>query len=149
MRPLFALLLGLFMTCLFGMGLPVFAEESNPFADVPKGHWAYAAVEQLAADGIVSGDLGLAQTKDGPPLTRYEMAVIVAKALTQVDLNQADKKDVELLKKLVAEFQDELDHLGVEVDKLDSRIAVLENNWNGWKLNGGFLFQKSWNGHGK
>ena len=28
----------------------------NPFSDVPAGHWSYAAVTKLAADGIIEGN---------------------------------------------------------------------------------------------
>ena len=28
---------------------------ANPFADVPADHWAYDAVAQLAADGVIEG----------------------------------------------------------------------------------------------
>ncbi|MDR1741240.1 MAG: hypothetical protein LBR38_05260, partial [Synergistaceae bacterium] len=39
-------------------------------------------------------------------------------------------------KKLVIEFKDELDALGVKVDQLDKRVAVIENRLGGWKLSG-------------
>jgi hypothetical protein len=29
--------------------------KAEPFADVPRGHWAFAAVERLREDGIVAG----------------------------------------------------------------------------------------------
>ena len=45
-----------------------------------------------------------------------------------------------MLKKLVMEFKDELDALGVKVDKIDKRVAVLEDRLGGWKLNGEFRF---------
>ena len=47
---------------------------------------------------------------------------------------------LELLKKLVMEFKDELDALGVKVDSLDKRVAVLEENLGGWKLYGELYF---------
>ncbi|WP_443868635.1 S-layer homology domain-containing protein, partial [Mitsuokella multacida] len=28
---------------------------ANPFSDVPADHWAYDAVSQLAADGVIEG----------------------------------------------------------------------------------------------
>ena len=45
-----------------------------------------------------------------------------------------------MLKKLVMEFKDELDALGVKVDKIDKRVAVMEDRLGGWKLNGQFRF---------
>jgi len=73
-------------------------------------------------------------------MTRYEVASAVARALAVVDMTKASKQDVEMLKKLVVEFKDELDALGVKVDKLDSRVAVLEEGVGGWYLNGEFRF---------
>ena len=28
---------------------------ANPFSDVPRDHWAYDAVTQLASDGVIEG----------------------------------------------------------------------------------------------
>ena len=112
---------------------------TNPFMDVPQGHWAYDAVGLLASRGIISGYPDGAY-KGVQPATRYEMASLVARALVAVDADKASKQDLELLKKLVLEFKDELDALGVKVDQLDKRIAVLEDNLGGWKLSGEFYF---------
>ena len=68
------------------------------------------------------------------------MASVVARALVTVDAEKASKQDLELLKKLVMEFKDELDALGVKVDALDKRVAVLEDRLGGWKVNGQFWF---------
>ena len=73
--------------------------------------------------------------KGAQPATRYEMASVVARALVTVDAEKASKQDLELLKKLVMEFKDELDALGVKVDSLDKRVAVLEDRLGGWKVN--------------
>lgn len=122
---------------------PAFA--ANPFSDVPAGHWAYDAVEQLAARGIVSGMPG-STFKGAQPSTRYEMASIVARSLAVVDMEKASKQDVELLKKLTMEFKDELDALGVKVEGLDKRVAVLEDRLGGWKLTGNFVFEAVFGG---
>ena len=116
---------------------PAFA--ANPFMDVPAGHWAYDAVAQLAAKGVVSGYPDGA-FKGAQPATRYEMASVVARALAKVDAEKASKQDLEMLKKLVMEFKDELDALGVKVDKIDKRVAVLEDRLGGWKVTGEFRF---------
>jgi hypothetical protein len=122
---------------LVAFAAPAFA--ANPFMDVPMNHWAYDAVGQLASRGVVSGYPD-GSYKGNQPMTRYEMASLVARALAVVDMNKASKQDVEMLKKLVVEFKDELDALGVKVDKLDSRVAVLEENLGGWKFWGEFRF---------
>ena len=78
--------------------------------------------------------------KGAQPATRYEMASVVARALAKVDAEKASKQDLEMLKKLVMEFKDELDALGVKVDKIDKRVAVLEDRLGGWKVTGEFRF---------
>ncbi|MBR5589642.1 MAG: S-layer homology domain-containing protein, partial [Phascolarctobacterium sp.] len=37
------------------LGVTASAYAANPFSDVPQGHWAYASVAQLAADGVIDG----------------------------------------------------------------------------------------------
>jgi len=122
---------------LVAFAAPAFA--ANPFMDVPMNHWAYDAVSQLASRGVVSGYPDGA-FKGEWKATRYEMASVVARALAYVDMNKASKQDLELLKKLVVEFKDELDALGVKVDELDSRVAVLEAGVGGWHIYGQMRF---------
>jgi len=123
------------VAALVAFAAPAFA--ANPFMDVPAGHWAYDAVAQLAASGVISGYPDGA-FKGAQPATRYEVASMVARALAKVDMEKASKQDLEMLKKLVMEFKDELDALGVKVDKLDKRVAVLEDRIGGWKITGEF-----------
>lgn len=92
------------------LGVTASAYAANPFSDVPAGHWAYDAVNKLAAEGIVDGYPD--GTYGGDKLmTRYEMAQIVAKAM-------AKGANVD---KLAAEFADELDSLGVRVANLEKK----------------------------
>ena len=128
---------------LVAFAAPAFA--ANPFMDVPMNHWAYDAVSQLASRGVVSGYPDGA-FKGEWKATRYEMASVVARALAYVDMNKASKQDLELLKKLVVEFKDELDALGVKVDELDARVAVLEDRVGGWKFTGQFRWTARWTG---
>ena len=126
------------MVAVVAFAAPALA-ATNPFMDVPMGHWSYDAVALLASRGIVSGYPDGA-FKGAQPATRYEMASVVARALVAVDASKASKQDLELLKKLVMEFKDELDALGVKVDKIDKRVAVLEDGIGGWKIRGTFRF---------
>ena len=92
------------------LGVTASAYAANPFSDVPAGHWAYDAVNKLAAEGVVDGYPE--GTYGGDKLmTRYEMAQIVAKAM-------AKGANVD---KLAAEFADELDSLGVRVANLEKK----------------------------
>lgn len=92
------------------MGITASAYAANPFSDVPAGHWAYDAVNKLAAEGVVEGYPD--GTYGGDRLmTRYEMAQIVAKAM-------AKGANVD---RLAAEFAGELDSLGVRVANLEKK----------------------------
>jgi hypothetical protein len=91
---------------LVAFAAPAFA--ANPFVDVPMNHWAYDAISQLAAKGIIQGYPD-GTYRGNHPMTRYEMSMLVARALATVDMEKASKEDVEMLKKLVVEFKDELE----------------------------------------
>ena len=95
---------------------------------------------------FICTNISLLAFKGAQPATRYEMASVVARALVAIDADKASKQDLELLKKLVMEFKDELDALGVKVDKIDKRVAVLEDRLGGWKLSGQFWFDANFAG---
>ena len=100
----------LLLAMTIAMGITASAYAANPFSDVPAGHWAYDAVNKLAAEGVVEGYPD--GTYGGDRLmTRYEMAQIVAKAM-------AKGANVD---KLAAEFAGELDGLGVRVANLEKK----------------------------
>lgn len=100
----------LLLAMTIAMGITASAYAANPFSDVPAGHWAYDAVNKLAAEGVVEGYPD--GTYGGDRLmTRYEMAQIVAKAM-------ANGANVD---KLAAEFAGELDSLGVRVANLEKK----------------------------
>ena len=117
------------------VAIAVPALAANPFMDVPANHWAYDAVAQLASRGILSG-FPDGSYKGAQPATRYEMASALARAVSKIDMEKASKQDVELLKKLIVEFKDELDALGVKVDRIDARLAVMETDLGGWAITG-------------
>lgn len=102
------------------LGVSATAFAANPFSDLPAGHWAYGAVAKLAAEGVVDGYPD-GTFKGDKTMTRYEMAQIVAKALAKGAIGADDK--------LVSEFADELDNLGV-------RVARLEKNADNVKVTG-------------
>lgn len=100
----------LLLAMTIAMGITAFAYAANPFSDVPAGHWAYDAVNKLAAEGVVDGYPD--GTYGGDRLmTRYEMAQIVAKAMAK-GANVG---------KLAAEFAGELDSLGVRAANLEKK----------------------------
>ena len=97
-----------------GLSATTFA-AANPFSDVAADHWAYDAISQLAADGVVEG-YGDGTYRGDRNITRYEMAQMVAKAMARTDVSATDKA---LIDKLAAEFSEELNNLGVRVSKLE------------------------------
>ena len=100
----------LLLAAVMALGVNAGVYAANPFSDVPAGHWAYDAVNKLAAEGVVEGYPD--GTYGGDRLmTRYEMAQIVAKAM-------AKGANVD---RLAAEFAGELDSLGVRVANLEKK----------------------------
>lgn len=100
----------LLLAAVMALGVNAGVYAANPFSDVPAGHWAYDAVNKLAAEGVVEGYPG--GTYGGDRLmTRYEMAQITAKAMAKGA--NADR--------LAAEFAGELDSLGVRVANLEKK----------------------------
>lgn len=150
-----------------GMTSVGFAQAaSGPFADVPADHWAYQAVDTLQKAGIVIG------YPDGTysgkrAMTRYEFAVALARLMPLIqqkpatETNNATKDDlaalrsdlesklqantdaIDAIRKLVDEFQPELQKLGQDVaavkdrlDSLEARVAAVEEEQRRVKFNG-------------
>lgn len=83
------------------------SDLARVFPDVPKNHWAYEAIHQLAAQGIVEGYPD-GTFGGGRTMTRYEFASLVYRALqTGVSVSG----DVQ---RLVQEFRPELDLIRVD-----------------------------------
>ena len=93
-----------------------FAATANPFADVPKGHWAYASLAKLEQGSILAADKDFDGNKI---ITRYEMAQLVGAALANKDKYNADVQQ-NVLPKLSAEFAEELKNFGVRIGKLEA-----------------------------
>lgn len=95
-------------------------EDINPFDDVPRSHWAYEEINQLAKDGLVDG------YKDGTfrgneVLTRYEIAAIVGRAVSSINHNRGNITDADYaaVQKLGEEFRYELKTMGVRIAELE------------------------------
>ncbi|VBB09859.1 Hypothetical protein LUCI_5157 [Lucifera butyrica] len=115
--------LGLIFVFMFTFSGIAFAAETNPFTSVPVSHWAYKAIENLVKAGLIDG-YGDGDFRGDKPVSRYEMAVLVAKAMSNV--NKADAVNKAALDRLEAEFAGELQNLGV-------RVANLEKNASSFK----------------
>lgn len=115
------------------------AAFAGPFSDVPKKHWAYEAVNSLAAKGLLEGYAD-GKFKGAKAMTRYEMALMVARLI--------DKKfggaDLETLQKLTIEFADELALLGVKVQALEEEVKVMRNDMDTVKADVDMLKKGGW-----
>ena len=98
---------------------------ANPFEDVPADQWAYDAIAQLAADGVIEG-YGDGTYRGDQEITRYEMAQMVARAMAK----NASGVNKAMIDKLAAEFADELNSLGVRVAALEKKVDNVR--WKGW-----------------
>jgi len=129
------------------------AQDRAEFQDVPRDHWAYAALQKLAAAGVIEGYPPAGDFRGQRAMTRYEFAVAIARLLDKMptpppavagyndtelrnrigvletrpvpDITRAQVND--LIAALQREFRDELARLGGRVDTLEGRVTVLEN----------------------
>jgi hypothetical protein len=103
----------------------VLAAPANPFVDVPAKHWSYDAVTKLSQAGIIDG-YGDGTFRGDKTISRYEMAMIVAKAMVNSDKTNAEQKA--MLDKLSNEFGPELQNLGVRVTSLEKKSDRVKFN---------------------
>ena len=96
----------------------------NMFSDVPLDHWAYDAVNKLAEDGIIDG-YGDTNFGGDKPITRYEMAQLVEKAMqNQENARAVDKAAIEKLQQeFDSELKGEVQSLRKDVDDLKGRMG--------------------------
>lgn len=102
---------------LFFPQLSIALAAENPFADIPPDHWSRTVINSLAQKGIVTGYDGQ-RFLGMQPCTRYEMAQIVAKAMSRENV---DKETGEMLAALETEYARELQSLGIRVQILEEK----------------------------
>lgn len=98
----------------------VSAYAANPFTDVSESDWAYLAVSDLSAQGVVEGYPD-GTFKGESNVTRFEMAQIIARLMASEAKMNADQKAV--VDKLAAEYADELVNLGVRVNNIENKVG--------------------------
>lgn len=110
--------LGLLMAAaLIPLGRSIHAQT---FSDVPRGHWAYDAIEKTARLGLVLGPGDGSFQGDKPP-SRYELAMAMAKVLAEVE-NRISVRGVpdSLLKNL-----ERLNlHFAKQIDRINRDLEV-------------------------
>ena len=95
------------------------------YEDIDKNHWAYKSVEKLVAEGVIEEDSF--RFEGNKPLTRYQFAYDLNNALNKVDLEKANKKELEILETLVVDFSNELNKIGFDSKTFDERVENIEN----------------------
>ena len=127
----------------------VSAYAANPFSDVTADDWAYQAVSDLSAQGVVEGYPD-GTFKGERNMTRYELAQIVARLMAKEDQmnaqqqatldklageyavakeDQMNAQQQATLDKLAGEYADELANLGVRVSNLEKKVGNI--SWSG------------------
>lgn len=102
-----------------------FAADNSIYSDVPTDNWAYGAVTKLEHDGIITG-FPDNTFKGNATVTRYQMAQIVANALTKQE--NANAEDKALIEKLAKEYEAELSNIGVRVTNLEKKASPVKLN---------------------
>ncbi len=139
---------------------------AQPFADVPTDHWAYDAIAELAAKGLIEGYPDGAFRGDRAA-TRYEMAMVVARLLARIEaikipplpsdlvrtpqlqqqqaaitaVDQRLTAKLATIQRLVAEFRAELAALGVRVTAVEEELAAIRARLDNTKVTGDMRFR--------
>jgi hypothetical protein len=96
------------------------------FSDMPAGHWATEAVEQLAAKGVLVGypDGTFRGTET---LTRYQAALILQRLLEEIEVELSATKDILGKGGAAAGAAAQTDPaLQAQIDSLKAQVAALE-----------------------
>jgi len=131
---------------------PATVPTDPAFQDVKPGHWAYDALQKLAAAGVLEGYPPTGNYIGQRPMTRYEFAVAIARLLDRIQVpvsagtsyNDTELRnrittlegrplpDVtraqvqELIDALKREFQDDIARIDGKVTALDQRMSAVE-----------------------
>jgi hypothetical protein len=127
---------------------PAFAQ---PFADVPTDHWAFDAIAELAAKGIIEG-FPDGTFKGDRGVSRYEVAIIVARILARIEAikipapapaaaPQVTRTDVQTIQRLVNEFRAELAALGVRTTAVEEELTALKAKTTNVAIKGDVRFR--------
>jgi len=137
---------------MFATVAPAFAQ---PFADVPTNHWAYDAIAELAAKGLIEGYPD-GTFKGDRAMTRYEMAMVVARLLARIESiqipapmappppppPQVTKADLDAISRLVNEFRAELAAFGVRTTAIEEELNAIKARLDNVMIKGGLRFRE-------
>ncbi len=109
--------------------------QIDALKDIPSNSWAYQSIIDLVNDGIIVGYPD-GTFKGARPLTRYEAAVMVERAVQYLTkklgnpqtASEVTQKDIDALRALLDEFRGDIDALKLRVSDIDSRLKTVEAN---------------------
>ncbi len=101
--------------------------QIDALKDLPNDGWAYQSIIDLVNDGIIVGYPD-GTFKGNRPMTRYEAAVMVERAVQYLTKKLANpqtasdvsQKDIDALRALLDEFRGDIDALNLRVSDIDS-----------------------------
>ncbi len=136
----------------FAIISPAFAQ---PFADTPTNHWAYDAIAELAAKGLIEGYPD-GTFKGDRAMTRYEMAMVVARLLARIESIQiptpapppkpeVTKKDIDMILRLVNEFRAELAAKNVRLTAVEEELNAIKAKLDNVRITGAYRFREDLN----
>ena len=102
------------------------APVGGPFAAVPQGHWAYAAVAEILNGGLIESPHYDARTN-----CRFEFAMCIGQTMPKIGRKTGAQPDQRLadacttMSKLITEFSYELTGCGLDTDKYLEDLAEL------------------------
>ena len=116
----------------FAVISPAFAQ---PFADTSPNHWAYDAIAKLTAKGLILGYPDGIFKRDRA-MTRYEMAMVVARLLARIESidipspgpaqPKVSKQDIDTIALLVNEFRAELAAKNVRLTAVEGELTAIK-----------------------
>jgi hypothetical protein len=106
--------------------------QMDALKDIPANSWAYQAIVDLVHDGIIVGYPD-GTFKGARPLTRYEAAVLVERAVQYLTKKlgspqaaEVTQADIDKLRALLDEFKGDIDSLKLRVSDIDDRLKKVE-----------------------
>jgi S-layer homology domain len=131
-----------------GAVTPAYAQ---PFSDTPANHWAYDAIAELAAKGLIEGyPDGTFRGDRG--MTRYEMAMVVVRLLARIESIQiptpapppkpeVTKADFDKILRLVNEFRAELAAKNVQLTAVEEELNAIKAKLDDVRITGAVRFR--------
>lgn len=102
---------------------------ATPIKDVTEDHWAYQSIQKLIDQGYLSlYDDG--SFKGNETITRFELAELIARLLENVESGRIapDEEELELIRQLSLDFQDELVEIATRQDQLQKMIEKVSDD---------------------